>query len=166
MITPEFVQDHVVFCDLASTDNTAVVTLSGLRGHLKGEIAIALSDHPPWVVERVHAFPLPYLPFVKVPAGKKKQQDIGGNLNWIVYAVNGALDKPEELVDKFQAFYRAVEAELRNGGHAPAEERVRIDGQDTSSPEEVESEEEADDAQIREVLETIEATLCMLLYDR
>lgn len=139
---------------------------TGIIGALKGEIAIALNDHPPWLVERVHVFALPYLPFVKVPAGKKKLQDIGGNPNRIVYAVNGALERPEELADKFQAFYRAVEAELRSGGHAPVEERARIDGQDTSGPEESETGEEADDAQIREVLETVEATLCTLLYDR
>ena len=34
LITPEFVQDHIILCDLASRENTAVVTLSGLRGQL------------------------------------------------------------------------------------------------------------------------------------
>ena len=46
VITPEFVQDHVVFCNLASTDNTAVVTLSGLRGHLvKFVVVPSRTDH-------------------------------------------------------------------------------------------------------------------------
>jgi hypothetical protein len=111
---------------------------------LKCEIAVALNDHPPWIVERVHAFALPYFPFVKVPAGKKKLQDIGGNPNRVAYAVNAALHKPEELADAFQAFYRAVEGELRN----------------------VHAEGDQAEAQIRDVLETIEATLCSLLYDR
>jgi hypothetical protein len=33
-ITPEMVEDHVVFFDLASRSSTSVVTLSGLRGNL------------------------------------------------------------------------------------------------------------------------------------
>lgn len=33
-ITPEFMSDHVLMCDLLSKENTQVVTLSGLRGHL------------------------------------------------------------------------------------------------------------------------------------
>ena len=115
---------------------------------LKSEIAVALNDHPPWIVERVHTFALPYFPFVKVPAGKKKLQDIGGNPNRVAYAVNAALHKPDELADKFQAFYRAVEGELRNGG------------------QEGDLQEPPDEARIRDVLETIEATLCTLLYDR
>jgi hypothetical protein len=34
-ITPEMVEDHVVFFDLASRSSTPVVTLSGLRGYLR-----------------------------------------------------------------------------------------------------------------------------------
>ncbi|KAF8141862.1 hypothetical protein EV363DRAFT_35915 [Boletus edulis] len=141
---------------------------TGIIGALKGEIAIALNDQPPWIVERVHTFALPYFPFVKLPAGKKKLQDIGGNPNRVVYAVNAALDKPEEYADKFQAFYRAVEAELRNTGRVRAEEGTHVDGLDTSGLQdaEPEREEQVDEAQIRDVLETIEATLCTLLYDR
>lgn len=129
---------------------------TAILGALKGEMVVALNDQPPWLVERVHAFSLPYLPFVKVPVGKKKLQDIGGNPNRIVYAVNGVLDKPDELADRFQAFYRAVEVELREGDH------VREDGVE---PDE-EKEDEGDEARIRDVLETIESTLCTLLYDR
>ena len=69
------------------------------------------------------------------------------------------LDKPEDLADKFQAFYRAVEAELRNGSHVPVEE-------DTSGPQDPGPVGEKEEARIRDVLETIEATLCTLLYDR
>lgn len=105
-----------------------------------------------------------------MPAGKKKLQDIGGNPNRIVYAVNGALDKPEELADKFQAFYRVVEAELRNEGHVRVEEGTREDGVDTGGLQDLapvgEKEAKADEVRIRDVLETIESTLCTLLYDR
>ena len=134
----------LVIDTVLSRTDIAARTISAL----KGEIAIALNDHPPWIVERVHTFALPYFPFVKLPAGKKKLQDIGGNPNRVVYAVNPALPKPDELADKFQAFYRAVEGELRNGGHEGA------------------TDPEPDEARIRDVLETIEATLCTLLYDR
>lgn len=84
-----------------------------------------------------------------------------------MYAVNGALDEPEELADKFQAFYRAVEGELRNGDHGRVDEggAVGTNGPRDSEPVR-ETEEEVDETRIRDVLETIEATLCTLLYDR
>jgi len=135
---------------------------TAINSALKAEIAVALNDHPPWVVERVHTFAIPFLPFVRVPAGKKKLQDIGGNPNRVVYAVNAALDKPEELADKFQAFYKAVEGELRNG-HA---EEGRLDSSAVQDSVPVGGRQEADEARIRDALETIEATLCTLLYDR
>ncbi|KAG9312788.1 hypothetical protein JVU11DRAFT_6202 [Chiua virens] len=141
---------------------------TGIINALKGEIAIALNDQPPWLVERVHTFSLPYFPFAKVPAGKKKLQDIGGNPNRIVYAVNATLDKPEELADKFQAFYRAVEAELREGGHQRVQ-GTREDGADMSRSQDSEPDgemEEVNEVHIRDILETIESTLCTLLYDR
>ncbi|KAI9573913.1 hypothetical protein HD554DRAFT_2166739 [Boletus coccyginus] len=138
---------------------------TAINSALKAEIAVALNDHPPWIVERVHTFVIPFLPFVRVPAGKKKLQDIGGNPNRVVYAVNPAPDKPEELADKFQAFYRAVEGELRNA-HVRVEEGGRLDSSAVQDARPVGEMEEADEARIRDVLETIEATLSTLLYDR
>ncbi|KAH0836503.1 hypothetical protein J3R83DRAFT_8141 [Lanmaoa asiatica] len=171
-VPPSTDVDHVIDISTFVIDAVLFRTdiATGMISALKGEIAIALNDHPPWIVERVHTFALPCFPFVKVPAGKKKLQDIGGNPNRVVYAINGALDKPEELADKFQAFYRAVESELRNGGHVRVKEETRGDGPDTSDLQNQElnreKDDEADQVRIRGVLETIESTLCTLLYDR
>ncbi|KAG6370315.1 TCP-1/cpn60 chaperonin family-domain-containing protein [Boletus reticuloceps] len=110
------------------TDISRSEIATGIISALKGEITIALNDQPPW--DR-----------------RTRTHDISGNPNRIVYAVNGALDQPDELADKFQVFYRTVESELRNGGHAQA------DGPDVEpAPVQV------DEAQIRDILETIEAT--------
>ena len=80
-----------------------------------------------------------------------------------MYAVNGTLGKPDELTDKFQAFYRAVEGELSHRDHG----HVEGDGVDSGDADPAgEKEEEGDEARIRNVLETIESTLCTLLYDR
>jgi len=74
------------------------------------------------------------------------------------------------LANKFQASYRAVEGELRNTGRVQAEEGMYVDGLDTSGLQDTEPvpkrEEQVDEAQIYDVLETIEATLCTLLYGR
>lgn len=84
-----------------------------------------------------------------------------------MYAVNAALDKPEDLANKFQAFYRVMESELRDRGHVQVEERDGLDTSGLQDPEPVgEKEEEANETRIRDVLETIESTLCTLLYDR
>ena len=90
-------------------------------------------------------------------------QDIGGNPNRIAYAVHGALREPDELTDKFQAFYRAAESGLSRGDHGHVED----DGVDPGDADPAgEKEEEADEARIRNVLETIESTLCTYLNDR
>lgn len=84
-----------------------------------------------------------------------------------MYAVNGALDEPEELGDKFQSFYRAMERELRDGHHVRVEEGNGVDASGLRDSEPVlENKLEADEARIRDVLETIESTLCASLYDR
>jgi hypothetical protein len=40
-ITPDMVEDHVIFFDLASRASTPVVTLSGLRGTLKEYVILS-----------------------------------------------------------------------------------------------------------------------------
>ncbi|KIJ65294.1 hypothetical protein HYDPIDRAFT_28009 [Hydnomerulius pinastri MD-312] len=136
-------------------------------GALKAEIAVSLNDQPPWVVERVQSFALPFFPFVKAPAGKKKLHDIGGSPNRITYAVNAAQDAPDDLSEKFQDFYSALEAELRNSGGTAAEKsKEDLDVDNARGNERREEEKEENDARIRDVLETVENTVCTLFYDR
>ncbi|KAF8835944.1 hypothetical protein BDN67DRAFT_974743 [Paxillus ammoniavirescens] len=139
----------------------------GIVSALKAEIAVALNDQPPWIVERVQSFALPLFPFIKAPAGKKKLHDIGGSPNRILYAINTTQDKPEELADKFQDFYHAIEAELRNGDKPSVEKsREDTDASDLQDDGRVEEEKEGQHVRIRDVLEIIETTLCTLFYDR
>ncbi|KAF9244216.1 hypothetical protein BU15DRAFT_86138 [Melanogaster broomeanus] len=132
---------------------------------LKAEIAVALNDQSPWVMERVQSFALPLFPFVTAPAAKKKLHDIGGSSNKSMYAINNMQDEPEELSEKFQDFYRAFEAELRNGAQAFAGETRDDAGSHSHGNERVEEKEHCD-VRIRDILETIETILCTIFYDR
>ncbi|KAI5986021.1 hypothetical protein EDC04DRAFT_3149602 [Pisolithus marmoratus] len=141
---------------------------------LNGEIAMLLNDQPPWVVERVQTFASPLLPFVRAPpGGKKKLQDLVGSPGRIKYVVNHAqLETPEELSHKFQEFYSTMAAELhREGRSARREENqegISSDHEDKleQGAEDNEKEMEERESKIRDILETIEAILGSLLYDR
>ncbi|KAG6331280.1 hypothetical protein ID866_7808, partial [Astraeus odoratus] len=149
---------------------------------LTSEIAVSLGDQPPWVVERVQAFAAPLLPFVRgphhPPGGKKKKklQDLVGSPGAARYVINvGGVhaSTPEELSGKFQEFYALVEAELRKdaqgAGRGDDLKDRRGAGHDTGGDQqesETEKHREDREADVRAVLETIEATLCDLLYDR
>ncbi|KAG2113693.1 hypothetical protein DEU56DRAFT_905411 [Suillus clintonianus] len=63
-ITPEFMSDHVVMCDLLSRENTQVVTLSGLRGHLSSETLTFRSSLPPTKFHDITLSSLPPLPSI------------------------------------------------------------------------------------------------------
>ncbi|KAH7885677.1 hypothetical protein F5I97DRAFT_1874306 [Phlebopus sp. FC_14] len=136
-------------------------------GALKGEIAVLLNDHPPWVVERVQNFASPLFPFVKEPSGKKKRDDVvvvvGGNSSpsRTSYVVNAAQDAPEGLALRFQDFYAAFEAELRSHRREPKE---GLTSEECSNDHQGDNED--DEALIRDALETVEYTLSTLFYDR
>ncbi|KAI6009657.1 hypothetical protein EDC04DRAFT_3146223 [Pisolithus marmoratus] len=141
---------------------------------LNGEIAMSLNDQPPWVVDRVQTFASPLLPFVRAPpGGKKKLQDLVGSPGRIKYVVNHPqLETPEELSHKFQEFYSTMAEELhREGRSARREEHqegISSDHEDKLEQvvEDNEKEMEERESKIRDILETIEATLGSLLYDR
>jgi len=59
----------------------------------------------------------------------------------------------EDLGERFQDFYRCLEADLRAGGEG-AGERVG------------EERERMSEARVREVMEAVEKVLCELFYDR
>lgn len=42
LLTPEFIQDHIVLCDGPSRNKAQVVTLSGLRGILDGYVVFTM----------------------------------------------------------------------------------------------------------------------------
>ncbi|KAG1730216.1 hypothetical protein EDB19DRAFT_2011974 [Suillus lakei] len=63
-ITPEFMSDHVLMCDLLSRENTQVVTLSGLRGHLSSENLTFRSSLPPAKFPDISLSSLPPLPSI------------------------------------------------------------------------------------------------------
>ncbi|KAI6139689.1 hypothetical protein BKA82DRAFT_998765 [Pisolithus tinctorius] len=141
---------------------------------LNGEIAMSLNDQPPWVVDRVQTFASPLLPFVRAPpGGKKKLQDLVGSPGRIKYVVNHAQQgTPEELSQKFQEFYSAMAAELHKEGRSVEREEhkesISSEHEDKLEGEVEDNEKEMEEREfrIRDVLETIEATLCSLLYDR
>ncbi|KAI6014134.1 hypothetical protein BKA83DRAFT_4354691 [Pisolithus microcarpus] len=140
---------------------------------LNGEIAMSLNDQPPWVVDRVQTFASPLLPFVRAPSGgKKKLQDLVGSPGRIKYVVNHTHPgTPEELSHKFQEFYSAMTAELHKERlSTECEERKESisseHGDKLEQADGNEKEMEEREIRIRDVLETVEATLCSLLYDR
>lgn len=68
-ITPEFMLDHVLTCDLLSKENTQVVTLSGLRGHLSNENLTFRSSLPPAKFPDIILSSLPPLPAIPLDSG-------------------------------------------------------------------------------------------------
>ncbi|KAG1730214.1 hypothetical protein EDB19DRAFT_1741313 [Suillus lakei] len=68
-ITPEFMSDHVLMCDLLSRENTQVVTLSGLRGHLSSENLTFRSLLPPAKFPDISLSSLPPLPSIPLDSG-------------------------------------------------------------------------------------------------
>lgn len=68
-ITPEFMSDHVLMCDHLSKENTQVVTLSGLRGHLSSENLTFRSSLPPTKFPDITLSSLPPLPSIPPDSG-------------------------------------------------------------------------------------------------
>lgn len=68
-ITPEFMSDHVLMCDLLSKENTQVVTLSGLRGHLSSENLTFRSSLPSTKFPDITLSSLPPLPSIPLDSG-------------------------------------------------------------------------------------------------
>ncbi|KAG0701109.1 hypothetical protein DFH29DRAFT_580744 [Suillus ampliporus] len=68
-ITPDFVSDHVLMCDLSSREDTQVVTLSGLRGHLCSENLTFRSSLPPTKFPDITLSSLPPLPSILPDSG-------------------------------------------------------------------------------------------------
>ncbi|KAG1841241.1 hypothetical protein DFJ58DRAFT_77051 [Suillus subalutaceus] len=68
-ITPEFMSDHVLMCDPLSKENTQVVTLSGLRGHLTSENLTFRSSLPPTKFPDIILSSLPPLPSLPPDSG-------------------------------------------------------------------------------------------------
>lgn len=102
---------------------------------------------------------------------KKKMQDLVGSTGGGGYVVNDVIGGAEELAEKIQEFYGVIEAELRRGvqrGTGVSAEQGDVPGQKVEEDEKEDAhvEQEEEEARIRDVLETVEATLCSLLYDR
>lgn len=68
-ITPEFMLDHVLMCDPLSKENTQVVTLSGLRGHLSSDNLTFRSSLPPTKLPGITISSLPPLPSILPDSG-------------------------------------------------------------------------------------------------
>ncbi|KAG1865739.1 hypothetical protein C8R48DRAFT_184013 [Suillus tomentosus] len=68
-ITPDFMSDHVLMCNPLSKENTQVVTLSGLRGHLSSENLTFRSSLPPTKLPDITLSSLPPLPSIPSDSG-------------------------------------------------------------------------------------------------
>ncbi|KAH7919350.1 hypothetical protein BV22DRAFT_1123345 [Leucogyrophana mollusca] len=132
---------------------------------LKSEIQDSLNDVPPAICERVQNFAAWLHPLVKSP--KKKLHDIGGSPSKTPYIINAILESPEEIADKFQEFYAALEHELQ-ASDSPISSRRREDPfvEGEHENERREREKAENDTRVHEILETVERTLCTLFYDR
>ncbi|KAG2136104.1 uncharacterized protein EDB93DRAFT_1254091 [Suillus bovinus] len=68
-ITPDFMSDHVLMCNHLCKDDTQVVTLSGLRGHLSSENLTFRSSLPPTKLPDITFSSLPPLPSIPPDSG-------------------------------------------------------------------------------------------------
>jgi len=98
-------------------------------------------------------------------------QDLVGSAGGGGYVVNDVIGGAEELAEKMQEFYGVVDTELRREVHRGAgdsAEQGDVSGQKVEEDEKEDTyvEEEEEEARIRDVLETVEAALCSLFYDR
>ncbi|KAL4064059.1 hypothetical protein V8B97DRAFT_2078625 [Scleroderma yunnanense] len=136
---------------------------------LTSDLASSLTAQPPWLVERVQTFASAFFPFVRASVGgkkkKKKLQDLVGNAGGGGYVVNDVMGGAEELSQRMQEFYGVIEAEMRRDAR-PVESGEHGDGNERQAGVDEREAQEEEETRIRDVLETVEATLCSLLYDR
>jgi hypothetical protein len=118
----------------------------------------------------VHVFARDMYPFaVGVGSGGKKhgtdgQTHEGGK---VVYVPNAMQETPVDASERFQEFYASLEQDLREGGGRHHEGGK--DGNDAKGGKGVKDGGRVkgeSELRIREILETVERTLCSSFYDR
>ncbi|KAF7329907.1 VPS9 domain-containing protein [Mycena kentingensis (nom. inval.)] len=125
---------------------------------LRSELHAACSTGPPWLAERVDAFVAPWYPFSRV---KRTGGGGGGEKGSYSLVVGDPLAGmlPDEIGEMVQGFYAKLEDDLRNGGRRKPSEASH-DGETS------EKEQEEKEAWIRDVLGSVERTICVLFFDR
>ncbi|KAL0953328.1 hypothetical protein HGRIS_004573 [Hohenbuehelia grisea] len=176
--------DHVVEISALAINRRVVLKDVGkeMNRALRSEVKESLAGLPGWVIDKVHEFTADFYPVVKsssknakMTTSPKKGALVPGAVGVMSmspnmspptsttpYAVNAAQDVPEDAAQRFQEFYESLEEELE-GGHSPFMSRKK---EETAPTEEVETRKVHSEAKIREILETVERTICFLFYDR
>jgi hypothetical protein len=133
----------------------------GIVEGIKREIEESLTDLPLWAVERVHEFTQDLYPAVNAP---KKAPTTAETDSW--YIVNTFQETPEAASQRFQNFYALLEQDLRLEW-APSQSRhSETDSNSEFDQERRMQEKMASEIKIRDILETVERTVCSLFYDR
>lgn len=158
--------EHVIDVAAFTVDRRVVFKDVGkaLVKALRAEAKDALAGCPPWVAERTQSFMAGFHPLLKAPRNSPQGQ--GSNLMSPAYVVNPLEDAAEDIARDFQDFYAAIEEDLRAGGSPVIARRDHEGGHDEKDREKKARGRIDSEAKIREVLETVERTVCSLLYDR
>ncbi|KII87103.1 hypothetical protein PLICRDRAFT_42742 [Plicaturopsis crispa FD-325 SS-3] len=157
--------EHVVEVSAFTIDRRIVRKDVGkeITKALKTEIKESLAGTPSWVVDRVQNFSVGLYPLVKAPKKSPPPPEGGVSPPPSPYMVNASEEIPEELSEKFQDFYALLEQDLRAGG-SPLLGRRR---EDVSADDDRERERRVEsDSRVREILESVERTICTLFYDK
>jgi hypothetical protein len=124
---------------------------------IKSDLLLSLSSSdveiPSWVIDRVQAFTSFLYPFIKTSKTKKSPLDPNAKS---AYVVNDLAETPEEIADKTQKLYAAMEHELKN------RKDIHIAGGDEQDVQEKGTKDE----EVRKIVERVEKSICEVFYDR
>jgi hypothetical protein len=114
----------------------------------------------------VQVFARDMYPFVVgVGSGGKKHGTDGQTLEGgkVLFVPNPMQETPVDASERFQEFYASLEQDLRVGGH---HHEGGKDGNDAKGVKEGGKVKGESELRIREILESVERTLCSSFYDR
>lgn len=156
--------DHIVEVSAFTIDRPVIrrIVVKALTKAIKNDIKESLGSVPTWVIDRVNAFCSSMIPFPKTQRMSRE----GTAVDRIVpaYTVSLYEELPDELEDAFQAFYDALEEELKVDGVAATfrrREDKHVNDETARSKDKT-----IHDTRTRDILERVERTLCSVFYDR
>jgi hypothetical protein len=124
---------------------------------IKSDLLLSLSSSdveiPSWAIDRVQAFTSFLYPFIKTSKPKKSSLDPNAKS---AYVVNDLAETPEEIADKTQKLYAAMEQELKS------RKDIHIAGGDEQDVQEKGTQDE----EVRKIMERVEKSICEVFYDR
>ncbi|KAF9525927.1 hypothetical protein CPB83DRAFT_817737 [Crepidotus variabilis] len=160
---------RIVMKDVGKDINKAIKT--ELKLSLKGAAARGEASIPYWTTERVLDFAVDWYPFVKSPGtpvkakfgGDRSPRDSGRP----TFVVNSLEENPDDMADRMQEFFQALEEDMRVSG-TPFTTARKESGSEIADEKEIRkgTERQEDQLKIQEVMEVVERSINWLFYDR